>query len=236
MLGRKSELEIAAREAEKKRDTALKELDENREKLLAARKRAEGVVCESMLLLNSVSSVPLRFRKDMTLIGHEQKRFRRSDEIVKSQFARDAAALGVAAIATTGFAGIVWKARSKVTELFKSKKSIVAVGISALVAAFLLGVWKASRLFARKNAEEWRKQADECIKEARSAKDLSCQAEADEKLISSHSTFLGSLLASAEGARGKKFRCLSPELQDTLTQLLSNTQWLARLLNGEVVS
>lgn len=107
MLGRKSELEIAAREAEKKRDTALKELDENREKLLAARKRAEGVVCESMLLLNSVSSVPLRFRMDMTLIGHEQKRFRRSDEIVKSQFARDAAALGVAAIATTGFAGIV---------------------------------------------------------------------------------------------------------------------------------
>lgn len=236
MLGRRSELVIAAREAEKKRDTALKELNENREKLLSTRKRAEGIVDESMLLLNSVSSVPLHFRKDMDLIRHEQRGFKRSDEIVKSQFARDAAALGVAAIATGGFAGIVWKMRSKVTELLKSKKSIVAVGISALAAALLFGVWKVSRLFARKNAEEWRKHADECIEEARNARDLSCQAEADEKLISSHSTLLGGLLTSVEEARGKKFRCLSPELQDSLTQLLSNTQWLAKLLNGEVVS
>ena len=65
---------------------------------------------------------------------------------------------------------------------------------------------------------------------------FSCQADADEKLISSHLMLLGDLLASVEGARGKKFRSLSPELQDSITQLLSNTQWLAKLLNGEVTS
>lgn len=232
MLGRRSELEIAAREAEKKRDAALRKLEVSSEKLLSTRKRAEDVVDKSMLLLNSVSSVSLLFRKNIGLIKHERKKFKRSDEIVKSQFARETVALGAAAIAAGGFVGAAWKMRSKVSELLKSKKSFIVAGLLSI--SFI--AWKVRILFARKNAEEWRKHADEYIEQARGARDLSCQADADEKLISSHLMLLGDLLASVEGARGKKFRSLSPELQDSITQLLSNTQWLAKLLNGEVTS
>lgn len=232
MLGRRSELEIAAREAEKERDTALKKLEVSRDKLLSTRKRAEDVVDESMLLLNSVSSVPLVFRKDMGLIRRERKRFKRSDEIVKSQFARETAVLGAAAIAAGGFAGVVWKMRSKLTELLKSNKLFIVAGSFSV----LLAIWKVRSLFVRKNAEEWRRHADECIEEARITRNLGCQADADERLISSHLALLGDLLTSVEGARGKKFRSLSSGLQDSITQLLSNTQWLAKLLNGEVIS
>ena len=232
MLGRSSELEIAAREAEKERDTALKKLVVSRDKLLSTRKRAEDVVDESMLLLNSVSSVPLVFRKDMGLIRRERKRFKRSDEIVKSQFARETAVLGAAAIAAGGFAGVVWKMRSKLTELLKSNKLFIVAGSFSV----LLVILKVRSLFVRKNAEEWRRHADECIEEARIARNLGCQADADERLISSHLALLGDLLTSVEGARGKKFRSLSSGLQDSITQLLSNTQWLAKLLNGEVIS
>lgn len=232
MLGRRSELEIAAREAEKERDTALKKLVVSRDKLLSTRKRAEDVVDESMLLLNSVSSVPLVFRKDMGLIRRERKRFKRSDEIVKSQFARETAVLGAAAIAAGGFAGVVWKMRSKLTELHKSNKLFIVAGSFSV----LLIIWKVRSLFVRKNVEEWRRHADECIEEARIARNLGCQADADERLISSHLALLGYLLASVEGARGKKFRSLSSGFQDSITQLLSNTQWLAKLLNGEVIS
>ena len=227
-----SELEIAAREAEKERDTALKKLVVSRDKLLSTRKRAEDVVDESMLLLNSVSSVPLVFRKDMGLIRRERKRFKRSDEIVKSQFARETAVLGAAAIAAGGFAGVVWKMRSKLTELLKSNKLFIVAGSFSV----LLVILKVRSLFVRKNAEEWRRHADECIEEARIARNLGCQADADERLISSHLALLGDLLTSVEGARGKKFRSLSSGLQDSITQLLSNTQWLAKLLNGEVIS
>lgn len=232
MLGRRSELEIAAREAEKERDAALKKLVVSRDKLLSTRKRAEDVVDESMLLLNSVSSVPLVFRKDMGLIRRERKRFKRSDEIVKSQFARETAVLGAAAIAAGGFAGVVWKMRSKLTELLKSNKLFMVAGSCSV---FLI-IWKVRSLFVRKNAEEWRSHADGCIEEARIARNLGCQADADERLISSHLALLGDLLTSVEGARGKKFRSLSSGLQDSITQLLSNTQWLAKLLNGEVIS
>lgn len=232
MFGRRSELEIAAREAEKERDTALKKLVVSRDKLLSTRKRAEDVVDESMLLLNSVSSAPLVFRKDMGLIRRERKRFKRSDEIVKSQFARETAVLGAAAIAAGGFAGVVWKMRSKLTELHKSNKLFIVAGSFSV----LLIIWKVRSLFVRKNAEEWRRHADECIEEARIARNLGCQADADERLISSHLALLGDLLTSVEGARGKKFRSLSSGLQDSITQLLSNTQWLAKLLNGEVIS
>ena len=205
MLGRRSELEIAARDAEKERDTALKKLVVSRDKLLSTRKRAEDVVDESMLLLNSVSSVPLVFRKDMGLIRRERKRFKRSDEIVKSQFTRETAVLGAAAIAAGGFAGVVWKMRSKLTELLKSNKLFIVAGSFSV----LLVIWKVRSLFVRKNAEEWRRHADECIEEARIARNLGCQADADERLISSHLALLGDLLTSVEGARGKKFRSLS---------------------------
>ena len=75
MFGKKTELEITAREAERKRDEALKSLDEARTNLLNTRGRAEALVDESMMLLNSVSFVPLRFIKDKNSIKREQKKF-----------------------------------------------------------------------------------------------------------------------------------------------------------------
>lgn len=236
LFGRKTELEAAAREAEKRRDAALKSLDEACVNLLRTRKRAEALVDESMMLLNSVSFVPLKFIKGKSSIKHEQRKFRKSDEIVRRQFARDAISLGVAAVAAGGLASIVWKVRNRVSELFKSNRSLVLVGACTVVAGLFFGAWKISRVFVRKSTREWEQHAKECIEEAKTANECSLEAKSDEEIISSHMQKLELLLTSSEGARNQKFPALPREQKESVTQLLSNTEWLAKLLNGEVTT
>lgn len=236
MFGRKNSQTERAKVAEKKRDEALEELEESRKTLMAARQEAEDSVSACLNLLGSMRSMPFKIKKRMGSIEHERKRFRKSDELVERQFARDSIITGAAVVAVGGVLGAVYKFHDEIANLLKKKPPLVIAGILGAVAGVTLFVGAIGLFFIRKNAKEWSEFTEECLRAGEEARKASLKAKRAAIEISRQTEGLKRHLESLAGLHGKKFRSLSDSAQDRLWQLLLNAETLAREINAEVVA
>ena len=109
MFGRKSDQEKLAKEAERKRDDALADLERSRKVLMKERAEAEATVTSCIELLSSMRSTSFKMRRRVRTVARAERRFKRSDEIVRKQFGRDAILTGAAAVSAGGILGAAYR-------------------------------------------------------------------------------------------------------------------------------
>lgn len=236
MFGRKNDQTDRAKDAERRRDEALDELDKQRRSLMSTRTGAEEVVSESLELLSSMRSKPFKMKRYVRSIERARKRFRKSDELIEKQFARDSIATGAAVVAVGGLLGAVYRFRSEIASLIKKRPPLLIAGILGILAGAALTINSIGSFFIKKSAKEWAEFTEECLKVAEGAKKASLIAKKSTLEITRQVDGLKAYLESLTSLRGKKFVNLKKADQERLWQLLLNTETLAVGINAEVIA
>ncbi|MBM6775113.1 hypothetical protein [Olsenella profusa] len=206
VFGIRKEQSERAKEAEKRRDGALDALDESRKTLTDARAKAEATVSECLDLLSSMRSAPFRMRRQVRFVGRARKKFRKSNEIVEKQFARDAIAAGAAVATVGGVLGAVCKFRNEIGNLLKKKPPVAVAWILAVVAGAAFTISKIGSIFVQKSAKEWAEFTEECLRVADDATKASLRAKSEAMKISRQDESLEACLKTPVNLRGKRFR------------------------------
>lgn len=236
MFGRKNDQVDRAKDAERRRDEALDELDKQRRSLMSARAGAKEAVSDCLELLSSMRSKPFKMKRHVRSIERSRKRFRKSDELVEMQFARDSIATGAAVMAVGGLLGAVYRFRSEIAGLIKKRPPLAIAGILGILAGATLAINKIGSFFIKKSAKEWAEFTEECLKVAEEAMKASLSAKNSALEISRQADGLKACLDQLVSLRGGKFGDLRSDVQDRVWQLLLNAETLAAEINAEVVA
>lgn len=236
MFGRKNELSELAKEAERRKDEALKELDASCDALMEVRARAESITIECFDLLSSMRSAPFTMRRRVRSIERAKRRFDKSDDIVRKQFARDTVVTGAAVVAAGGILGAVYRFRNEIQNLFRKRPPLAIAGLLGIAVGVSLAVSAIGGLFVRRSAQEWAEFTEECLKEARAAAEASQRAKNRIAEISRQAELLETLFSQLKGLHDARFKSLSDGDRGRIWQLLLNAESLAKDLNMEVIA
>ena len=201
-----------------------------------AREEAKASVSACLALLSSMRSTPFKMRGHINSIERAKRKFRKSDDLVERQFARDSIATGAAVATAGGVFGAAYKFRDEIASLIKKKPPLVIAGILGAVAGVALVIGSIGKFFIRKSTREWAGFTEECLKVADEATRESLKAKQSALEISRQAEGLKICLVPLSGLHGKKFKSLSGDDQDRLWQLLLNAETLAREINAEVIA
>lgn len=232
-MGKNKQLANRARQEEKNRDAALSELHGLMEGLMSCRKDAASTIGRCRSLIESVKRTPMDVPQKCRAVASEQKKFKKSDELVRKQFARESIAMGAAVAGAGGLATAVWQLKNRLAELVKSRNILVAVilGIAFLAVGL---VWLIASALKKKNNEELSRFIEDCQNVAGIARRKTLKARELLERTAAQREGLESMLAAVEVVRGAKYGQLDPSQQKSLILLLNGTLGLAQLLNEEV--
>lgn len=236
MFGRKSGQTDRAKDAERRRDEALDELDRQRRSLMAARASAKEVISDSFELLSSMRSKPFKMKRRIRAIERSRRHFRKSDELVEKQFARDSIATGAAIVTAGGLLGAVYRFRGELANLIKKRPPLIIAGILGTLAGAAFAISKIGSFLIGKSAREWAEFTEECLRVAEEATEASLIAKNASLEIARQADALRACLEPLAGLREKKFGNLRDDVQDRLWQLLLNTETLAMEIDVEVIA
>lgn len=232
-FGKKNKLVVAAKEAEKKRDSALGELEQECRKHMNARKEAEQLIQSLLDFFNSIKRTPMKLKGEVKSIAREQKGFRKSDEITKRQFARDSIGIVVAVIGVGGIAAFAWKMKDQLRNFFSQSK--IGMVIIFPIAALAVGiVAKIVGLFKKTSAKEWAEFAESCNKATAEAKMKELASKEARERIEKATKGLNRQFELAESLRGSSFSKLQKDQKDQLVALVRNTLAMAQDINLKV--
>lgn len=232
-FGKKNELVVTAKEAEKKRDSALGELERECKRHMNARKEAEQLIQSLLDFFNSIKRTPMKLKGEVKSIAREKQDFKKSNEIIKRQFARDSIGIGVAVIGVGGVAAFAWKMKDQLRNFFsQSKIGMVIIFHVAVLAAGI--VTKIVGLFKKASAKEWAEFAESCNKVTVEAKTKELASREARERVEKATKGLNRQFELAESLRGSSFSKLRDDQKGQLVALVRNTLAMAQDLNLKV--
>lgn len=232
-MGKNKQLVNRTRQEEKNRDAALSELHGLVEELMSCRKDAVSTIGRCRSLIESVKRTPMDVPQKCRAVASEQKKFKKSDELVRKQFARESIAMGAAVAGVGGLTAAVWQLKDRLAKLLK-KRNILAVAIVGIAFLAVGLVWLIASALKKKNSEELSRFIEDCQNVTGCARRKTLEVRELLERTAVQREGLESMLAAVEAVRDAKYGQLDPSQQKSLILLLNGTLGLAQLLNEEV--